>query len=231
MSDIWEGIKEAVRLILSLDPELMQVLLLSLEVSGLAICIAVVLGIPSGVFLGLRRFPGRNLLITLVNTGMGLPPVVVGLVVFLFLARSGPLGNLNLIYTPSAMIIAQIIIALPIVMGVTMAGIQNLDEKLRLQILALGASKLQYFWKLIEEGRLIVLSALAAGFGSIISEVGAVMMVGGNIKGQTRVLTTAIVLETRQGNYSLAIALGIILFLIALLLNLVFTYLQQRRSS
>lgn len=183
------------------------------------------------MFLGLRRFPGRNLLITLVNTGMGLPPVVVGLFVFLLLARSGPLGNLNLLYTPSAMVIAQVIIALPIVAGVTMAGIQNLEEKLKYQILALGASRFQYLFKLLQEGRLIVLSALAAGFGSIISEVGAVMMVGGNIKGQTRVLTTAIVLETRQGDYSLAIALGIILLLIALFLNILFTYLQQRRLS
>lgn len=209
----------------------MQILFLSLEVSGLAILIAVILGIPFGVFLGLRRFPGRNLLVTLVNTGMGFPPVVVGLFVFLFLARSGPLGSFNLLYTPWAMIIAQIIIAWPLVVGITMAGIQNIEEKLKYQILALGASRFQYLLKLLKEGQLIILSALAAGFGSIISEVGAVMMVGGNIKGQTRVLTTAIVLETRQGEYSLAIALGLILLLIALLLNLLFTYLQQRRLS
>jgi tungstate transport system permease protein len=206
-------------------------LFLSLEVSGLAILIAVILGIPFGVFLGLHRFPGRNLIVTLVNTGMGFPPVVVGLFVFLLLARSGPLGSFNLLYTPWAMIIAQIIIALPLVVGVTMAGIQSIEEKLKYQILALGASGFQYLLKLLKEGQLIILSALAAGFGSIISEVGAVMMVGGNIKGQTRVLTTAIVLETRQGEYSLAIALGLILLLIALLLNLLFTYLQQRRLS
>ncbi|MCR4429018.1 MAG: ABC transporter permease [Caldiserica bacterium] len=229
MDTIWEGLKEAINLIITFNSDLREILLLSLGVSGMAISIAVVLGIPTGVFLGLRRFPGRNFFITLVNTGMGLPPVVVGLVVFLLLARSGPLGNLNLLYTPSAMIIAQVIIALPVVMGVTMAGVQNIDEKLRLQILALGASRWQYFCKILKEGRLVVLSSLAAGFGSIISEVGAVIMVGGNIKGQTRVLTTAIVLETRQGNFSLAIALGIILLLIALILNFLFTFLQQRR--
>lgn len=229
METIWEGLQEAINLIITFNSDLREILLLSLGVSGMAISIAVVLGIPAGVFLGLRRFPGRNFFITLVNTGMGLPPVVVGLVVFLLLARSGPLGNLNLLYTPSAMIIAQVIIALPVVMGVTMAGVQNIDEKLRLQILALGASRWQYFCKILKEGRLVVLSSLAAGFGSIISEVGAVIMVGGNIKGQTRVLTTAIVLETRQGNFSLAIALGIILLLIALILNFLFTFLQQRR--
>lgn len=229
METIWLGLKEAMNLIFSLDPELLEILLLSLEVSGIAILIAVILGLPTGVFLGLKRFPGRNFFITLVNTGMGLPPVVVGLVVFLLLARSGPFGNLNLLYTPSAMVIAQVIIALPVVIGVTMAGVQNIDEKLRLQILALGASRFQYFLKILKEGRLVVLSSLAAGFGSIISEVGAVIMVGGNIKGETRVLTTAIVLETRQGNFSMAIALGIILLLIALILNFLFTFIQQRR--
>ncbi len=229
MDTIWQGLKEAINLIISLDRELLEILLLSLEVSGIAILIAVILGLPTGVFLGLKRFPGRNFFITLVNTGMGLPPVVVGLVVFLLLARSGPFGNLNLLYTPSAMVIAQVIIALPVVIGVTMAGVQNIDEKIRLQILALGASRFQYFLKILKEGRLVVLSSLAAGFGSIISEVGAVIMVGGNIKGETRVLTTAIVLETRQGNFSMAIALGIILLLIALILNFLFTFIQQRR--
>lgn len=231
METIWQGLKEAIHLIFSLDRELLEILFLSLEVSGIAILLAIIFGLPSGVFLGLRRFPGRNFFITLVNTGMGLPPVVVGLFVFLLLARSGPLGNLNLLYTPSAMVVAQVIIALPVVIGVTMAGVQNIDEKLRLQILALGANRFQYFLKILKEGRLVVLSSLAAGFGSIISEVGAVIMVGGNIKGQTRVLTTAIVLETRQGNFSLAIALGIILLLIALILNFLFTFIQQRRLN
>ncbi len=231
MNPIWEGLQEAFRLIANLDPELLRILVVSLEVSGLAIVVGMLIGVPLGVFLGLRHFPGRNFLITLVNTGMGLPPVVVGLFVFLLLARSGPLGDLNLLYTPTAMVIAQVVIATPLVVGVTLAGIQGLDENLRLQILSLGASRFQYYWKLIREARLTLLAALAAGFGSIVSEVGAVMMVGGNIAGQTRVMTTAIVLETRQGNFSMAIALSLILLLLALLINWLFTWVQQRRSA
>jgi tungstate transport system permease protein len=231
MNPIWQGLQEAFRLIANLDPELLRILAVSLEVSGLAIVVGMLIGVPLGVFLGLRHFPGRNFLITLVNTGMGLPPVVVGLFVFLLLARSGPLGDLNLLYTPTAMVIAQVVIATPLVVGVTLAGIQGLDENLRLQILSLGASRSQYYWKLIREARLTLLAALAAGFGSIVSEVGAVMMVGGNIAGQTRVMTTAIVLETRQGNFSMAIALSLILLLLALLINWLFTWVQQRRSA
>lgn len=197
--------------------------------SAVAIVFGMAVGVPVGVFLGLHRFPGRNLLVTVVNTGMGLPPVVAGLFVFLLLARSGPLGALSLLYTPTAMIAAQVLIATPLVVGVTLAAIQALDERLRLQILSLGASRLQCYLKLIREARLSLLAALAAGFGSIISEVGAVMMVGGNIRGQTRVMTTAIVLETRQGNFSMAIALSVILLAIALVLNFAFTWIQQRR--
>ena len=182
---------------------------------GVAIIVSMVLGVPVGIFLGLHRFPGRQLLVTLVNTGMGLPPVVVGLVVFLLLARAGPLGSLELLYTPTAMILAQVVIAWPLVVGVTLAAIQGLDARLRLQILSLGASPSQLYWKLVREARLSLVAALAAGFGSIISEVGAVMMVGGNIRGETRVMTTAIVLETRQGNFGLAIALSVVLMLIA----------------
>ncbi len=227
----YKDIGDAFHLIWQLDPELLIILALSLEVSGLAVIVAMSLGVPLGVFLGLRRFPGRNFLVTLVNTGMGLPPVVVGLFVFLLLARSGPLGSLQWLYTPWAMIIAQVIIATPLVVGVTLAAIQGLDERLRLQIISLGATPFQLFWKLIKEARLSLLAALAAAFGSVISEVGAVMMVGGNIRGETRVMTTAIVLETRQGHFDLAIGLSIILLLIALLINWLFTWVQQRRSA
>ena len=209
-------------------PELWQVIAMSLVVSGVAIVVSMVLGVPVGIFLGLHRFPGRQLLVTLVNTGMGLPPVVVGLVVFLLLARAGPLGSLELLYTPTAMILAQVVIAWPLVVGVTLAAIQGLDARLRLQILSLGASPSQLYWKLVREARLSLVAALAAGFGSIISEVGAVMMVGGNIRGETRVMTTAIVLETRQGNFGLAIALSVVLLLIALGVNWLFTWVQQR---
>lgn len=209
--------------------ELAGILGLSLLVSGVAIVLSMVVGVPAGVFLALRRFPGRRFLVALVNTGMGLPPVVVGLFVFLLLSRAGPFGPLELLYTPWAMILAQVIIAGPLVVGITLAAIQGLDEKLRLQILSLGASRTQYYWRLVQEARLSLVAALAAGFGSVISEVGAVMMVGGNIKGQTRVMTTAIVLATRQGEFPLALALGGLLLLLALGVNWLFTVVQQRQ--
>jgi tungstate transport system permease protein len=189
------------------------------------------LGVPAGIYLGLHRFPGRQFLVTLVNTGMGLPPVVVGLVVFLLLARSGPLGGLELLYTPWAMILAQLVIATPLVVGITLAAVQGLDPRVHLQILSLGASRGQHYWKLVQEARLSLVAALAAGFGAVISEVGAVMMVGGNIKGQTRVMTTAIVLETRQGEFAMAVALGVLLLLLAALFNWLFTWVQQRAKG
>ena len=213
--------------LLALRGELAGILGMTLFVSGVAIVISMLLGVPLGIGLALGRFPGRRLLITLVNTGMGLPPVVVGLFVFLLLARSGPLGHLDLLYTPTAMILAQIIIALPLVVGVTLAGIQGLDPRLHLQILSLGASRLQLCLKLVAEARLSLAAALAAGFGSILSEVGAVMMVGGNLLGETRVMTTSIVLATRQGQFTLAIALSVILLLLAVAINALFTRLQQ----
>lgn len=213
--------------LLALRGELAGILGMTLFVSGVAIAVSMLLGVPLGIGLALGRFPGRRLLITLVNTGMGLPPVVVGLFVFLLLARSGPLGHLDLLYTPTAMILAQIIIALPLVVGVTLAGIQGLDPRLHLQILSLGASRLQLCLKLVAEARLSLAAALAAGFGSILSEVGAVMMVGGNLLGETRVMTTSIVLATRQGQFTLAIALSVILLLLAVGINALFTRLQQ----
>ena len=225
------GLGEAIGSLLAMRQELLGILGLSLLVSGAAVVAAMALGVPAGIFLGLHGFPGRRFLVTLVNTGMGLPPVVVGLVVFLLLARAGPLGGLEILYTPSAMILAQVIIATPLVVGITLAAVQALDPRVHLQILSLGASRWQYWWKLVQEARLSLVAALAAGFGSIISEVGAVMMVGGNIKGQTRVMTTAIVLETRQGNFALAVALGVLLLLLSLLLNWLFTSVQQRAKG
>lgn len=211
--------------------ELAEIILLSLFVSGVAILFSMLLGVPAGIFLGLHRFPGRAFLVTIVNTGMGLPPVVVGLFVFLLLARSGPLGGLDLLYTPWAMVLAQVVIATPLVVGITLAAVQGLDERLHLQILSLGASRVQLYVKLVKEARLSLVAALAAGFGSIISEVGAVMMVGGNIRGQTRVMTTAIVLETRQGEFASAIVLGAILLALALGINWLFTWVQQRQRA
>lgn len=211
----------------ALAPDLGEIIALSMLVSGAAVVLAMAIGVPLGVWLGLHRFPGRRLLVTVVNTGMGLPPVVVGLFVFLLLARSGPLGGLELLYTPAAMIAAQTAIAVPLVVGVTLAAIQALDERLHVLLVSLGASRLQVYLKLLAEARLSLAAALAAAFGAVISEVGAVMMVGGNIRGQTRVMTTAIVLETRQGNFALAAALSVILLVIALAVNWLFTVVQQ----
>jgi len=228
MDLIFEGVKKAFVLIFGLDREVMGITLLSLKVSGLATLMSVFLGVSAGTGIALARFPGRRILIALVNTGMGLPPVVVGLFVSLCLWREGPLGFLGLLYTPWAIVIAQAVIATPIVTGITVAAIQHLPERLRLQILALGATRFQLALCLLKEARLPLLAAIMAGFGGVISEVGASMMVGGNIKGYTRVLTTATVLETSKGNFDVAIALGIILFLLAYLVNQLLTSIQQR---
>jgi tungstate transport system permease protein len=197
-------------------------------VSGVATALSLVIGIPAGTMLGLSRFPGRRILLALVNAGMGAPPVVVGLVVTIFFWRTGPLGILSLIYTPGAMIIAQFIIAVPIVIGFTTATIQQLDPKLRLQILALGASNVQMVWLLLREARLPLLAAVMAGFGAVISEVGASQMVGGNITNQTRVMTTAIVGEVSKGDFALAMAFSVLLMILVLLVNYVLTVIQQR---
>jgi tungstate transport system permease protein len=228
MDLIFEGIKKAFWLIITFDAEVMGITWLSLKVSGIATLISLVLGISAGTLMALSRFPGRRLFIGIINTGMGLPPVVAGLFVSIMLWRSGPLGFLGILYTPSAMIIAQTIIATPIVMGVSLAAIQNLPGKLRLQILALGATRFQMVWILIKEAKLPLLAAIMAGFGGVISEVGASIMVGGNIKGYSRVLTTATVMETSRGNFDVAIALSIILLLLAYLINLLLTHIQQR---
>ena len=228
MDIIWDGIRQAFLLMWHRDPEVMEVVWLSLRVSGSATLISLLIGVPYGAFLGLSRFPGRSIAISLVNTGMGMPPVVVGLFVSIMLWRSGPLGLLHLLYSPTAMIIAQVTIATPIITGVSMAAIAQLDPQLRLQMLGLGASRLQLLWVLFHEARLPLLTGVMAGFGAVISEVGAVMMVGGNIKGQTRVLTTATVMETSRGHFGTAIALGVILLLVAYLANLALTHLQQR---
>jgi len=213
------------------DPEVWQITLLSLEIAGLSTLISLLIGLPLGTWLALGKFHGRSIMMSIVNTGMGLPPVVVGLFVALMLWRSGPLGDLNLIYTPAAMVIAQVIISFPVVTGLTAAALQALDPRLRLQLLGLGASTSQMIWMLWREARLPLLAALMAAFGAVISEVGASMMVGGNIRGQTRVLTTAIVLETSKGNFNTAIALGILLLLITFLVNWALTVIQQRGAK
>jgi len=228
MELILEGIKKAFILLFTFDPEVMGITLLSLKISGIATFISLLIGINVGAVVALSTFPGKKIVVSLINTGMGLPPVVAGLFVSIFLWRNGPFGFLGLLYTPSAMIIAQAIIATPIVMGFTVAAIQQLPRKMRLQILALGASRIQMVWTLIKEAKLPLLAAVMAGFGGVISEIGASIMVGGNIKGYSRVLTTATVMETSKGNFDIAIALSIILLLLAYLINFILTHIQQR---
>lgn len=208
--------------------EIFEITLLSLQVSTLATLISLLIGLPFGTWLALGNFRGRSFMLSIVNTGMALPPVVVGLVVAITLWRSGPLGGLHLIYTPIAIIIAQTIISAPVVMGLTAAALESLDPRLQQQLLGLGASRSQMIWMLWREARLPLLAALMAGFGSVISEVGASMMVGGNIKGQTRVLTTAIVLETSKGDFGNALALSALLLTLTYLINLALTLIQQK---
>ena len=208
--------------------DLLEVTLLSLAVSGAATAISLVIGLPIGTWLALARFRSRGLALSVVNTGMALPPVVVGLFVAFTLWRSGPLGDLDLIYTPAAMVIAEVIIAAPIVVGLTVAALGQLDPRLRLQLLGLGASRRQMTWWLWKEARLPLLAALMAAFGSVISEVGAAMMVGGNIRHETRVLTTSIVLETGKGEFAAAVGLGIVLLALAFLVNGILTWASQR---
>ncbi len=227
--DILTGsLLKAVQLLVSGDAEVLRVVALSLSVSLTATALSLAVGIPLGTWLALARFPGRRLLLGLVNTGMGLPPVVVGLLVTLLLWRSGPLGQLRLLYTPAAIVIAQLVLAAPVVTGLTTAAMQQISPALRLQIASLGATRVQQLWLLMREARLPLLAAVMAGFGAVISEVGAAMMVGGNIAGQTRVLTTATVLETSKGNFDVALALGLILLALMYAVNVCLTWIQQR---
>jgi tungstate transport system permease protein len=216
-----------------MSSDLYEIVLLSLKVSGTALLFSMLIGVPVGALIGLKRFKWRRMVTALLYTGMGFPPVVIGLFVYLMLSRSGPLGSLSLpiipsLFTPGAMIVAQTIIAFPVVAGFTMAAVMGVDPQLRQQVLSLGATQRQAALTVLAEARLGVIVAIIAGFGSIISEVGAVMLVGGNIEGRTRVLTTAIVLETRKGNYDLALTLGAILLGLAFIANLAMMRLQGR---
>jgi tungstate transport system permease protein len=228
MDLILDGIIKAFKLLFALDPEVLGITWLSLKVSGTATLISIFFGISCGMLIALTHFPGKKLVVSIVNTGMGLPPVVVGLFVTVFLWRNGPFGFLDILYTPTAMIFAQAVIATPIVMGISIAALQNLPAKLRLQILSLGATRLQMVWILIREARLPLMAAVMAGFGGVISEVGASIMVGGNILDYTRVLTTATVMETSKGNFDIAFALSIILLVLMFIVNYFFTLIQQR---
>lgn len=228
--DFWlQALAEAIGLLTSFDPALWQIIRLTLYVSGAALFLAVLSGLPLGVALGLQeKIPMAGLLLPLIYTGMALPPVVVGLFVYLLLSNQGLLGNLEWLFTPKAMIAAQTVIAWPMVTGLTLTAVRGVPAGMRLQLRSLGATPWQLAWTIVVEARFGVLAAIIAAFGSIISEVGAVMLVGGNIEGQTRVLTTAIVLETRKGNFALALALGLILLGLAFATNLALYQLQRR---
>jgi tungstate transport system permease protein len=228
MDVIWDALGDAFNLLFSGDAETFDIIALSLRISLTATVIAFALGLPLGMVLAFGRFRGRRLALATVHTGMGMPPVVVGLIVTVALWRSGPLGGLDLLYTPSAMIVAQAAIGTPLVAGISAAALQQVDPDFRVQMQALGASRLRSLWAVAVEARLPLLAAVMAGFGAAVSEVGAAMMVGGNIAGETRVLTTAAVLETSKGNLALAVALGLILLLLAFAVNLVLTLAQQR---
>lgn len=227
MSTLIEGFIQALNLLISLDPAIREIVGRSLQVTVGALLISTLLGVPLGAWFALSGFKGKRIVTALIYTGMGLPPVVVGLFVYLLLSRQGPLGGLDWLFTVPAMILAQVIIATPLIIGVTLSSVLGVDPELRTQLEALGATQIQSALATIYEARFGVLVGLVAGFGSIISEVGAVMLVGGNIEGKTRVLTTAIVLETRRGNFDLAIALGIILLGLSFVANLLMVMFQQ----
>ena len=229
MRELFQGAAEAFHLLRAGDPELYGIIFRTIAISGTATALAMLAGVPLGFLLARGRFPGRTLLLGVVNTGMGVPPVVVGLVVWLLLTRSGPLGSLELVYTKQAMVLAQFVIATPLVVGFTAASIQALPPELPDLLASLGAGRLRTLWLISREARLGLLAAVMAGFGAIVSEVGASMTVGGNLRGSTRVLTTAIVTETSRGEISVAIALGALLLGLALAVNLLLTVVQQRQ--
>jgi tungstate transport system permease protein len=227
MHSIVEGFGAAFRLIITLSPELVRIILLSLQVSGTALLLATILGLPLGAFLALRRLPLRSLAISLLNTGMGLPPVAAGLFLYLFLSRSGPLGFLSLLYTPTAMIIAQCLLAFPIVASLAHAAIANIDPVIRQAAITLGATPIQESFAVVKEARYSIMAGVMAGLGRVMAEVGAIIIVGGNIAGYTRVMTTTIALETDKGNFELAIALGIILLTISFTITVALRFFQR----
>lgn len=223
-----EGIKEGVYLIWQMDPEIIQITLLSLQVSLTALVISAVLGIPAGAALALKRIPGKRIFLNIIYTLMGLPPVLAGLLVYLLLTYRGPLGQFELLFTPSAMVFAQVLLAAPIVCGLTARAVMSLNQDVYDTAATLGASRRQAAATIMREARIGIVAALTTAFGRVIAEVGAVMLVGGNIRWSTRVLTTSIVLETRMGNFSTAIAIGIILLLLSFIINLLILKLEKR---
>jgi tungstate transport system permease protein len=229
MELILDGLKKAVEMILTGDREILEITWLTLRVCLMAIIISSIIGLPLGMFLGLTRFKGRKIILVLINIGMGLPPVVAGLWITMLLWRSGPLGHLQLLYSPTAIVMAQVLVSLPIITGLTSSAFQQINEKMLLQIKALGATKIQTIALLLKQTKIAIVAAIMAGFGRVIAEVGAAMMVGGNIQGDTRILTTSIVMEVSKGNFDVALAISFILLTVALLITAALTLLQQRK--
>ncbi len=227
-NDILDGILEALRLMFTFDPELWSVIGTSFRVSLTSTFLAALIALPIGSFIGLRKFRGKKGLTNLINTFMGFPPVVMGLIIYLLLSRNGPFGALGLLYSTTAMIIAQILLAIPIIMGTAKAAIESIDPALKETVLSLGANERQLWWELIKQSKKSIIAGFLVAFGQAISEVGAVMIVGGNIRWETRTFTTSIVLQTRMGEFGMAIALGVILILIAFIVNYGMTRLQSR---
>ena len=223
------GLKKAFEMIFSGDPEVFEITWLTLKVCLISILFSTLLGLPLGILLGLTRFRGRKLLLLFINMGMGLPPVVAGLWITMFLWRSGPLGDWSLLYSPTAIVMAQVLVSLPIIISLTCSAFQQINDKMLLQIKALGATKWQTLVILVKQSKIAILAAVMAGFGRVIAEVGAAMMVGGNIQGDTRILTTSIVMEVSKGNFDIALALSFILLTVALLITAILTFLQQRK--
>ncbi|MFC4799944.1 ABC transporter permease [Neobacillus sp. GCM10023253] len=224
-----DGLKKAIEMIFTGNPEVFAITWLTLKVCLIAILISTLIGLPLGILLGLSRFRGRRVLLLFINMGMGLPPVVAGLWITMFLWRSGPLGEWRLLYSPTAIVMAQVLVSLPIVTSLTSSAFQQINEKMLLQIKALGATKLQTLMILLKQSKIAIVAAIMAGFGRVIAEVGAAMMVGGNIQGDTRILTTTIVMEVSKGNFDIALALSFILLSLALFITAALTFLQQRR--
>ncbi|MHA2294535.1 MAG: ABC transporter permease [Candidatus Hodarchaeales archaeon] len=229
-NELVEAFLQAIELILTLDQEVMQITFLSLRVSLTAVLFATTIGIPSGIILGSREFLGKRFILTLVNTGMSFPPVVMGLLIFLLFSRAGPFGQLGILLTDTAMILAQLLLAIPIITGLSASAVEVLTLEFRETATTLGASQLQYIWLTIREVRTGLLAATIAAFGAAISEIGAIQIVGGNIRFKTRTLTTAIGKEISAGRWELAMALGIILLATAFLVNVIFTYFQHTRK-
>jgi tungstate transport system permease protein len=229
MELIIDGLRKAIEMILTGDREILEITLLTLRVCFTAILISSLIGLPLGMLLGLTRFKGRKIILTFINIGMGLPPVVAGLWISMLLWRSGPLGHLQLLYSPTAIVMAQVLVSLPIVTGLTSSAFQQINEKMLLQIKALGATKVQTIVILIKQTKIAIVAAIMAGFGRVIAEVGAAQMVGGNIQGDTRILTTSIVMEVSKGNFDVALAISFILLTVALLITAALTLLQQRK--